>query len=53
MVILFHFSAPPHNEVAFAFVYREVHLSNPVPDDAVAKRKGGENYYTEKACDSL
>ncbi|KAI5382749.1 hypothetical protein KIW84_070245 [Lathyrus oleraceus] len=40
------FSAPPHNEVAFAFVYREVHLSNPVPDNAVAKRKA-EDFVSE------
>ncbi|CAK8542237.1 unnamed protein product [Lathyrus sativus] len=39
-------AAPPQNEVAFAFVYREVHLSNPVPDNAVAKRKA-EDFVSE------
>jgi len=34
-------------EVAFAFVYREVHVSNPVADNGVAKRKAGIFYYEE------
>ncbi|KAK7294950.1 hypothetical protein RJT34_17850 [Clitoria ternatea] len=33
------FAAPPQHEVAFTFVYREVLVSTPTPDSAVAKRK--------------
>ncbi|XP_012569095.1 uncharacterized protein [Cicer arietinum] len=40
------FAAPPQHEIAFAFVYREVHVSNPVPDNAVAKRKA-EDFVSE------
>ncbi|KAL5058414.1 hypothetical protein RYX36_030018 [Vicia faba] len=40
------FAAPPQHEAAFAFVYREVHLSSPVPDNAVAKRKA-EDFVSE------
>lgn len=35
-------------ETAFAFVYREVHLSNPVPDNAVSKRKAGICYVEDQ-----
>ncbi|KAF1876493.1 hypothetical protein Lal_00021207 [Lupinus albus] len=35
------FSAPPQHEVAFAFVYREVSVSIPMPDNITAKRKAG------------
>ncbi|XP_045794528.1 myosin heavy chain, striated muscle-like isoform X1 [Trifolium pratense] len=40
------FAAPPQHENAFAFVYREVHFSNPVPENAVAKRKA-EDFVSE------
>ncbi|WJX76973.1 hypothetical protein P8452_60327 [Trifolium repens] len=40
------FSAPPQHESAFAFVYREVQFSNPVPGNAVAKRKA-EGFVSE------
>ena len=30
-----------HADLAFAFVYREVLVSSPMPDNAVAKRKAG------------
>lgn len=40
------FAAPPQHEVAFAFVYREVHVSNPVADNGVAKRKA-EDFVSE------
>ncbi|GLT39511.1 hypothetical protein SLA2020_136970 [Shorea laevis] len=36
------FSAPPQHEVAFAFVYREVHRSNPSAEGAAGKRKADE-----------
>jgi hypothetical protein len=38
-------------EVAFAFVYREVHVSNPVADNGVAKRKAGIFYDEEFKCE--
>ncbi|CAJ2671120.1 unnamed protein product [Trifolium pratense] len=40
------FAAPPQHENAFSFVYREVHFSNPVPENAVAKRKA-EDFVSE------
>ncbi|KAK7349615.1 hypothetical protein VNO77_07109 [Canavalia gladiata] len=36
------FAAPPHHELAFAFVYREVLVSTPTPDNVVSKRKAEE-----------
>ncbi|CAL0306135.1 unnamed protein product [Lupinus luteus] len=36
------FAAPPQHEIAFAFVYREVSVSTPMPDNIVAKRKAEE-----------
>ncbi|XP_027360626.1 early endosome antigen 1 isoform X2 [Abrus precatorius] len=40
------FSAPPQHELAFAFVYREVLVSTPLPDNAAAKRKA-EDFISE------
>ncbi|KAJ7962234.1 SMAD/FHA domain-containing protein, putative isoform 1 [Quillaja saponaria] len=36
------FAAPPQYELAFAFVFREVLVSTPLADNAVAKRKAEE-----------
>ncbi|KAI4356821.1 hypothetical protein L6164_000808 [Bauhinia variegata] len=36
------FATPPHYERAFAFVYRDVLASTPMPDNAVIKRKTEE-----------
>ncbi|XP_019447300.1 PREDICTED: myosin heavy chain, striated muscle-like isoform X1 [Lupinus angustifolius] len=36
------FAAPPQHEIAFAFVYREVSVSTPMPDNIVPKRKAEE-----------
>ncbi|XP_072090628.1 uncharacterized protein [Arachis hypogaea] len=33
------FAAPPQHDLTFSFVYREVLLSSPMPDNAAAKRK--------------
>ncbi|XLU99252.1 hypothetical protein S245_013592, partial [Arachis hypogaea] len=33
------FAAPPQHDLTFTFVYREVLLSSPMPDNAAAKRK--------------
>ncbi|KAL2330441.1 hypothetical protein Fmac_018022 [Flemingia macrophylla] len=40
------FAAPPQHDLAFAFVYRDVLVSTPVPDNAVAKRKA-EDFVSE------
>ncbi|KAH1155633.1 hypothetical protein GLYMA_18G221900v4 [Glycine max] len=40
------FAAPPQHDLAFAFVYREVLVSSPMPDNAVAKRKA-EDFVSE------
>ncbi|XP_012083552.1 uncharacterized protein LOC105643102 isoform X1 [Jatropha curcas] len=36
------FAAPPQHELAFAFVYREVHRSTPLMEGTAAKRKSEE-----------
>nr|KYP64278.1 hypothetical protein KK1_018870 [Cajanus cajan] len=40
------FAAPPQHDLAFAFVYREVLVSTPIPDNVVAKRKA-EDFVSE------
>ncbi|KAG2404433.1 uncharacterized protein HKW66_Vig0113550 [Vigna angularis] len=40
------FAAPPQHDLAFAFVYRDVLVSSPVPDNAVVKRKA-EDFISE------
>ncbi|XP_061339633.1 uncharacterized protein LOC133286255 isoform X2 [Gastrolobium bilobum] len=40
------FAAPPQYELAFAFVYREVLVSAPLPENSVAKRKA-EDFVSE------
>ncbi|XP_022633066.1 uncharacterized protein LOC106752963 isoform X3 [Vigna radiata var. radiata] len=40
------FAAPPQHDLAFAFVYRDVLVSSPMPDNAVVKRKA-EDFISE------
>ncbi|CAJ1814878.1 unnamed protein product [Sphenostylis stenocarpa] len=40
------FAAPPQHDMAFAFVYRDVLMSSPMPDNAVVKRKA-EDFLSE------
>ncbi|KAK7394885.1 hypothetical protein VNO78_15426 [Psophocarpus tetragonolobus] len=40
------FAAPPQHDLAFAFVYREVLVSSPMPNNAVSKRKA-EDFVSE------
>ncbi|KAE9610724.1 putative transcription factor interactor and regulator FHA-SMAD family [Lupinus albus] len=47
------FSAPPQHEVAFAFVYREVSVSIPMPDNITAKRKAEEFFSENKRLKGL
>ncbi|KAM7261003.1 hypothetical protein ACFE04_026478 [Oxalis oulophora] len=42
------FAAPPHNDAAFAFVYREVARSTFLKEGSVAKRKPGEFAFDSK-----
>ncbi|KAF1868294.1 hypothetical protein Lal_00000687 [Lupinus albus] len=47
------FAAPPQHEIAFAFVYREVSVSTPMPDNIVAKRKAEEFVFENKRLKGL
>ncbi|XP_019431488.1 PREDICTED: myosin-11-like isoform X3 [Lupinus angustifolius] len=47
------FAAPPQHEVAFAFVYREVSVSMPMPDNIIAKRKAEEFVFENKRLKGL
>ncbi|CAL0324549.1 unnamed protein product [Lupinus luteus] len=47
------FAAPPQHEVAFAFVYREVSMSIPMPDNIIAKRKAEEFVFENKRLKGL
>ncbi|XLU99269.1 hypothetical protein S245_013609 [Arachis hypogaea] len=47
------FAAPPQHDLTFTFVYREVLLSSPMPDNAAAKRKAERCAFESKRLKGL
>ncbi|XP_016198864.1 uncharacterized protein LOC107639774 isoform X2 [Arachis ipaensis] len=47
------FAAPPQHDLTFSFVYREVLLSSPMPDNAAAKRKAERCAFESKRLKGL